>query len=243
MFTPADAFVFPPKLNRELSHSWNLRGSTMAPGQTGGGAFPLGRFDGGGLWTGILNEVAMTDRTGVLCWRAVRVLAKGGVAPFVMPRKDVIFPPFPIVGGQQLLSYGSIPHSDGSFFDDGSGYYQPVIVAQTATDALLRDTTLYIAFTYGGPLLGGECFTLTGPLQGPRMHEISTVTDDGFGHSLVTFDPPLREDYPNGTTVEFDKPSCTVRLADPKAMDLELTVYPLPRPSVAFVEYIYPTSG
>jgi hypothetical protein len=243
MFTPADAFLFPPKLNRELSHSWNLRGSTVSPGQSGTGAFPLARFDGGGLWTGILNEVAMTDRQDVLCWRAVRVLAKGGVAPFIMPRKDVIFPPFPLVGGVQLFAYPSIPHSDGSFFGDGSGYYQPVIVAQTVGAALLRDTTLTIAFTYGGPLLGGESFSLTGPLQGKRLHEISTVAIDGNGNSVVTFDPPLREDYPGATVVEFDKPGCTVRLADPKAMDLELTVYPLPRPSVAFVEYFYPTAG
>lgn len=235
-----DAIVFPDRLLVESSEAWNIGASTFSPGQTGSGTFlPPGRIDGGGLWVMSADLIVPQEKDDFLCYRAVRMLNQGGARPMVMLRDEASagFPPWPVIGGVEITGYAAIPHSDGTLFSDGTGYSQPAIVAQTVGAAALRDTTLTINLISASALRGGEVFSLYTANQGWRMHEITTVVIDGNGHSVVTFEPPLRDDIDDATPVEFDRPRCVMFCATPKALDLVVTTSPYCTPSISFIEY------
>jgi hypothetical protein len=235
---------FPRALLRERSHAWNIAGNTMAPGQTGAGVMTIGRSDGGGYWTCTMSAVSLSGRKGIgdigrdrpkfstLLWRAVRQVCAGGVNVIVVPRNDALFRPFPSGASE----FGLIRHSDGTPFDDGTGYYQPVIDVITYDAAALRATTLGLQLLNAGPLVGGESFSINHPTVGWRLYEIATVDYVDAAHAVVTFNPPLREAVASGTDVEFDRPRCTMRLANAGAMDLSVQPWTFNSADASFVE-------
>ncbi|MGB3044536.1 MAG: hypothetical protein WBB98_15255 [Xanthobacteraceae bacterium] len=235
---------FPRALLREKSHSWNLAGNTMTPGQTGSGVMTVGRSDGGGYWTCAMGSVALAGRKGMgdvgrdrqkfstLLWRAVRQICAGGVNLIVVPRNDALFRPFP----DGAKEYGGIRHSDGSAYSDSAGYYQPVISVMTYAAASLRATTLGLELVNCAPLVGGESFSINHPNAGWRLYEIATVEYIDDNHVAVTFNPPLREAVLIGTEVEFDCPRCTMRLANAGAMDLAVAPWTFNTADANFVE-------
>jgi hypothetical protein len=225
---------FPRKLLHERTHDWNIVGNTMGAGQTTGASVDV-RSDGGGFWSASLNEIRFRDRTDALLWRAVRQLCNGGVNPIVVPRNDTVFAPF--VNG---VKSKEVPHSDGTFFSDGSGYYQPMIDI-TCGPAGLRGTALDIILNYAGQLMGGESFSIDHPVMGWRIYEISTITMFTAINGRINFNPPLREAVDDGTRLEFDRPRCLMKLASPAAMDLNVTTYPFSLVGVKFIESKYAT--
>lgn len=236
---------FPRGLLREQSHSWNIVGGTMTSGQAGDGFSPVTRSDGGGVWSCVMSEIGLggnnsiiagdyryRERAVTLLWRAVRQICNGGTNRIVVPRNDALFRPFPAGASE----YGSIPHSDGSFFSDGTGYYQPVIDVVTYGDADLRDNTLYLQLNYCGGLLGGESFSIDHSTWGWRLYEIATVEYIDATHVKVTFNVPLREAVPAGTQVEFDRPRCVMQLKNPGSMDLTVVPWTFNSANVEFIE-------
>lgn len=228
---------FPRKLLREQNHDWNIVGNTATSGRTTGAAVDV-RSDGGGLWMASLNSIRFMDPSDALCWRAVRQACAGGVVPIVVPRNDAAFAPFP---DALRDGYGNIPHGDGALFDDGSGYYQPVIVIATAFAALLRDVSLVIDIALAAALQGGEAFSILHPTMGWRLYEIATVEMLTATRAEITFNPPLREAVAAGTNLEFDRPRCTMKLVNAGAMDLNVTTWPFSLVSVKFVEAKFAT--
>lgn len=228
------AIEFPRKLLREQNHDWNIVGNTMGAGQTTGASVDV-RSDGGGLWMASLNNIRFLDATDALLWRAVRQICNGGVTPIVVPRNDIPFAPWPAGAPTGLIA-----HSDGTPFDDGSGYYQPVIDITARGAAPLRATAMEFDLNYCGPLQGGEAFSIEHPLFGWRLYEIATVVvAEGGASAAVTFNPPLREAVDDETRLEFDRPRCLMKLATPGAMDLNVTTWPFSLASVKFVEAKY----
>jgi hypothetical protein len=235
---------FPRALLREKSHSWNLAGNTMTPGQTGAGVMTIARSDGGGYWTCAMGSVALAGRKGMgdagrdrqkystLLWRAVRQICAGGVNLIVVPRNDALFRPFP-PGARE---YGLIHHSDTALFSDGSGYYQPVISVTTYAAAGLRATTLGLRLVNCAPLVGGESFSINHPTMGWRLYEIATVNQVDDTHAIVTFNPPLREAVASGVDVEFDRPRCIMRLANAGSMDLSVEPWTFNNADASFIE-------
>lgn len=232
--------VFPTSLMRAASVEWNLTASSSTPGQNGSGSFNFQRLDGGGLWLAKMNLIRLLDKGMVAAYRAMRIAARGGVTMLEIPREDIL-QPWPLDGsGNPITSFGSIPHSDLALFSDGSGYSQSVITAYSVGAAANRATTMVIHFEYGGPLLGGEAFSIRHPYQNWRMYEISKVEINDDGDSVVTFDPPLREATTDGTRIEMDLLRCTMRAASVDAMDFTLETRPFSRPSATFIESFYP---
>ncbi|MBN8979314.1 MAG: hypothetical protein J0I08_22885 [Rhizobiales bacterium] len=217
----------------EADHDWNIVGNTASSGVTTGGAVAI-RSDGGGYWSASLNNIRFLDETYTLLWRALRQICNGGVNGVVVQRKDMSFRPWP--AGVTYLVPPDVSHSDGTFFDDGTGYYQPVIYVTVHSAADLRATTLDLDLLYCGPLRGGEAFSIRHPVAGWRMYEIATVTPINSQRALVTFNPPLREAVEVGTEIEFDQPRCAMRLLDAAAMNLNTTTYPFSLASVKFIE-------
>lgn len=234
---------FPRLLLRERSHSWNLVGVASTPGQTAQSVAPIIRSDGGGFWSCSMSDVSLSahgtakgrdrQKFSTLLWRAVRQICDGGVNAIVVPRNDALVRPWP--AGVAQGNPASIPHSDGSLFDDGSGYYQPTIDV-TCGAAELRDVSLDLTLIYCGSLQGGEAFSILHETMGWRLYEIATVVYTDDTHATVTFMPPLREDVTSGTQVEFDRPCCTMRLANPGSMNLTVQPWTFNSASVDFVE-------
>jgi hypothetical protein len=172
---------FPRALLRESSHSWNLSGAAATPGQTADAVAPIIRSDGGGFWTCNMTSVRLTGSSRdkikgrTLLWRAVRTLCDGGVAGIVVPRNDALFRPWPpgVAPGRTRVS---IPHSDGTLFGDGTGYYQRTIAIQAAAPAELRDTSMIFNLVHCGDLLGGESFSIFHATMNWRLYEIGNVS-------------------------------------------------------------------
>ena len=232
---------FPRALLRETSHAWNPAGVAATPGQTADSVAPISRSDGGGFWVCTMTGVRLTGSTRdqirrrTLLWRAVRNICDGGVAGIVVPRNDALFRPWP--SGLAQGTPAPIPHSDGSLFSDGTGYYQSTIAVQAAAPAALRDTAMAFNLFRCGDLLGGESFSILHATMGWRMYEIGTVNMVNQTQAVVTFRPPLREDTPAGADIEFDRPRCLMRLAQTGSMDLTVVPWTGNNPNVDFVEH------
>lgn len=234
------AIIFPNFRVRAVK--FNLSAATIAPGQTASGTFPLAMFAGGGIWTATLTDINLVTEDEVRVFRAVRMMAEGGATPILVPRRgELKLAPWPNFGAGPVTSYSDIPFSDGSLFSDGSGFCQSVISIQTVAAASLRDTTLTLQIIAGSAFRGGEVFSIVHAIEGERMYEVANVTIDGTGNSVVTIRPPLRDDVPAGTALNFDLPRCIMRLAKPDAMDLDLSTFPYPKQTVSFVETFFNT--
>jgi len=229
------AIEFPRRLLREQNHDWNIVGNTAGAGQTATASVDV-RSDGGGLWMASLNSIRFLDATDTRLWRAMRQICNGGITPLVVPRNDIAFVPWP----STVIDGVSVPHMDGALFNDGAGYYQPIIDVKALGAAALRATAMNWTLTYCGALLGGEVFSIEHPTFGWRMYEVATVVvASGGATAAVTFNPPLREAVVDGTRIELDRPRCLMKLASPGAMDLNVTTWPFSLASVKFVESKY----
>lgn len=236
------AVEFPRALLREKSHSWNLAGVAVSPGSTAN-VSTLVRTDGGGFWTCAMSDVSLSggrglanrdrQRISTLLWRSIRQIADGGVNSLIVPRNDALFRPWP--AGISQTSGIDVPHSDGTLFSDGVGYYQSVINI-TCDAADLRSTSLDIAANYAGELMGGESFSINHTNVGWRLYEIATVDMVDDVNGTITFNPPLREAVTADTQLEFDRPRCTMRLAQTSSMNLTVQPWNFNTTSVDFVE-------
>ncbi len=231
---------FPRSLMREQTSTWQLKASTVSPGQSASGSFARASYGGGGLWKADYSSINLRTADHVRAWRAMEVLCDGGVSPVIVPMCDKRQMPANVIEGRLVYSYGNLPHSDGTVHDDGAGYYQASVVAITARPAPLRSVTLPISFISNSELRGGEMFSINHPTQGWRVYQIGLV-ESGGGVSDVTIRPPLREAVPAATVVEFDQPRCVMMLSDPNAMQLAMTRRRFANPDVSFIEYLFPS--
>jgi len=237
------ALIFPRRLLREKSHSWNLVGVAATPGVTAQSVATIIRSDGGGFWSCSMSDVSLSgagsargnerQRVSTLLWRAVRQICDGGVNSIVVPRNDALFRPWP--AGLAQSAVVSIPHDDETYFDDDGGYYQSAIDITSAA-ASLRATSLGLTINSAGELRAGESFSIEHAVLGWRLYEIATVIYTDDTHATVTFNPPLREAIGDETYLEFDRPRCTMRLASPASMNLSVAPWTFNTASVDFVE-------
>jgi hypothetical protein len=245
LFRPTDSIAIPRRLIHSKSNNWNLAGGSMSPGQTVSGAFPYATLPGCGLWVAATGSVYLRTPDDARAYRAIRNLAKQGVMPLIVPRIDAFsIMPFPLDGnGKQITAYDTVPFSDGSSFSDGTRWRQSVIDCALVNSATINATQLTMRFVNGGPLRGGESFSLFHDNQGWRCYEVAGVDLNDDGDSVVTITPWLRDDIDAGSYVDFDEPKCTMRIADPKAMDFRMETFPFAPQDASFVEYFFKQPG
>lgn len=214
----------------------------LAPRTLAGAASVSGRTQisatGAGIWAAEYASVFIYDRNTVLCWRAVKGYLEGRLNVIDVPLYDyeMLYAPIATdLDWQALLA--AVPHSDGAYFSDGSGYAIGEITDITASaSAALRATSMTVTVTYGPTLQPGMVFELTHATKGPRWYEV-TGYDSTTG--ILTFMPPLREAIASGDRLKFTNPKCRMRLAQDDTMMLELRGgTPYGRPSVKFVEAV-----
>lgn len=210
---------------------WNLTANPINPGRTASGSLPVMRIDGGGLWVANFHDLFFRTLDEVRTFKAIRLAANNGVMPIVVPRRDP-FSPFPT----SVHSYDPIPHSDGSFFSDGTGYSQSVISVESVGNAALRATELVLNLINCAALSAGMTFSIRHPTENWRLYEITSTSIGSPPFTTISFFPPLREAVSEGTEIEFDNPRCLMRLANQAAMNFRMSAFPYSPQSAAFVE-------
>jgi hypothetical protein len=210
---------FPEALLGPAKLSWELGGAAISGGQTASGIMPVSRLDGGGLWKVTMTGVPTFTPDRRRSWHALTAIGDGGVQPIIVPCREMVDAPWPLVGGIAQMSLPAVPHSDDSSFSDGSLYDNSMIAAKLTAAAVLRATSLTISVTTGDDLHGGEYFSIDHATNRWRLYRIRTAVKNLDGTWAVTIRPPLREDVLANVVIEFDRPKCVMRLAAADSMD------------------------
>jgi hypothetical protein len=153
-------------------------------------------------------------------------MLEGRLNPILIPlcRGDQPVPD----GAVEAGLYGTVPHDDGTPFDDGSEYAGTVIDVVAASNAALRAVSMTVTVNYAGDIESGQNFSI-----GERLYRVRTFDPET---NELTFRPPLREAVSIGDQLEFDNPIGRFRLASDAEMDLELQMRRNASPTVNLIE-------
>lgn len=211
---------FPIHLFAFRSQRYLLSGRAITGGQSISGATQSVNTTGGGLWVFELAGARLRTAAQLKAWRAMEALIDDGVSSIIVPLCDYRQAPVPIVDGSPVYTSSSaVPHSDGAFFSDGTGYMGSGPGGMVSVGAALRATSLRLQMSAAGPLVGGEHFSLTHETAGRRLYRVRTVEADlGGGVYDVTIRPPLRDVVAAGAEADFRRPSCLMKVASPHEM-------------------------
>lgn len=112
---------------------------------------------------------------------------------------------------QDDIDRGSITFSDGSTFEDGSGFALPDTADELLSEALnVGDVTIKLNGYVGRHLEVGDRFSILA-----HLYEVEENEDGN-----IRFSPPAREQAPSGTLVRVSEPHIDVRLAGNDDWDL-----------------------
>lgn len=228
--------VWPVDLFQAKTVLPQLVGQATTGGRSGSGVSQAVRTDGGGLWRLSFSGIWLRTADQIRAWRAWEAILDGGVTKVVVPFCDLRFAPRPLVSGVPVIPEPDVPHSDGAYFDDDTGYASGLIVAATVGVGALRATTVTLDIITGSALRGGEHFSLEHPTKGWRLYRVRTVDASDGTQQVVTIRPPLREATTDAMPVEFAKPRTVATLADPDGMALPVAMGRTAMTDVAFVE-------
>lgn len=231
-----ELIYIPPHLLPKRGTKLELARRVVSPGLSLAGIAPRVATDGGGLWRLEFDDLQLVTPDQRQAWRAISGLCDGGANKLIVAVYDHTHQPWPEVDGDPLLAYEPIPHSDGSFFSDGSGYYQSVIDAEIVGAVALRATEVTLQFNYGGPPRGGEHFSIDHDTVRHRIYRIVTAVEDDDGNYTCIIRPPWREATADGVVAEFDVPKCVMEPETPDALDIMTDIIGHARPSPKFIE-------
>lgn len=195
---------------------------TRSGGRSLGGIERVTRTDRG-WWSvsykGVLLQGAASRRT----WNALRTYLGGMAGSIAVPVWS-----FDSNGeGGPVLT----THSDGSIFSDGSSYAQPTITVEMAVAAEIGDTSVSLRIIDGIDDLVGVRFSYQ-----HALYETGISTSVVGAVWTVSIFPAIRADIPADAALEFDVPTCLVRLATDREMDVSLTAGLVDKVDVAFIE-------
>lgn len=226
--------TFPQRLASIGKLEWSLSGSTIGSGQNVYGQPSRARTDGGGFWVCAWNSVFLHSFDQHRAWDAINGLIGDGVTPIIIPGSNILAP-WPLDGqGNPIRSVGDVFFDDGTTFDDGTGFYQPVIRIEAAGSASLRDRTLAINPLQCGPLRGGEPFSIVHPIAGKHRYRIVGIDLDA---GTISVDPGFRDDVSIGDELDFENPGSLMTLADPAAMPHAIEAPHTSSTQAMFIEY------
>lgn len=220
----------PQTISVDPSHR-NLRGTSAA------NSFTQVSSNSAGIWRVSFSDIPVYSTNHIRLWRAIDALAEGQLNVISLPLFDFArSPSSDSDGGRNLYlwyNYAS-SHSDGSFFDDYTGYESSYTnVATSATVAVGATTIPVIKTAPAVTLEPGMHFSIS-----DRLYRIKKVTaQDATTATLVVF-PPVREFIYLSERLEFDIPRIKVRLTSDTAMKLPLNFNRQSFPSLDFVEAV-----
>lgn len=217
----------PQNIKVDIAHR-SLRGPSSQSG------FTQVVSNSAGIWTATYDSIPVYSSSMIKCWRALDSLIEGRLGIISLPVWD--FPRSPSATddlGSNIWNTSSVPHSDGAFFDDTSGYLTTWTNVTVGANATAGATTLQL--TVGAPIVTlepGHRFSIN-----DRLYQIKTVSQTG-GSATVTIRPPLREAVSTGDFCNFDYPRVKMRLTDDTAMNITLNYNANVFPTLSFIEAV-----
>lgn len=180
-----------------------------------------------GIWKATFAGIVVNRMDRVLVFRAISTLLEGRLGRILVPLCR---------GYQPVLTeppglYDPVPHSDGTFFSDGTGYVGGSVEVTLAGSLSARSVSGNIAIAVAGLIQPGQHFSI-----GERLYRLRSVEYTSETTAAITFRPPLREAAVDGAILEFDDPVCRMRLAGDDEMDLHLALRRFGSPTVNFIE-------
>lgn len=181
-----------------------------------------------GIWKIKYENIPVLDRQSVLIWRALEGLLQGRLNRIIVPIREFYQPYLP---GTLSFIGDPTPFSDGAFFSDGIGFGTVAILVKVGTPAARRATAIHVAIFSADIIVAGQHFSIAN-----RMYRITQVSYGSLSDAVLQFTPPLREAVTVNDVVEFDNPSCIMRLLNDDGMMLKLDTNLWGFPAVEFIE-------
>lgn len=218
---------WPVSILKPLEVEADVVAFTRSGGTTLGGLQRVTRTDRG-WWSIVFRGVRLSTPAERRMWNAVAEHCGGMAGKLALPVRSFDSAPWPAgtVDGLLLTS-----HSDGSSFSDGSLYAQPPIGVEMAAAAAIGDTSVTLRIVHGIEELGGVRFSYQ-----HAMYRTGLPTLIDGDEWTVRVSPAIRAAIPSGAALEFGMPTCLVRLASDREMDVNVSRGAVDRRDVAFVE-------
>lgn len=184
-----------------------------------------------GFWRIALNDVSVRTPQKRRQWNAIRTVLNGRAGVVAVPCWSIDSAPY--VDECEREPPLILPHDDGTYFDDGTGYYEGALRVFTASYAALGATTISLrierALTVEGIRFSYQhALYETGPI----------IEQVGIDEYQVPIFPAIRRAIPGGSWLEVDNPTCLCHLAEDRGMDLNLSSTLDDTASVEFVEAV-----
>jgi len=203
-------YTWPCAVLRPRDVAFNLNERTLGASPSVSG---YAQVVGGGppIWTATFGNIDIRTQQHRLAFKAIAALLRG--------RMNIIR--VPMCRGDQPVPAGfveaTVPHSDETPHDDDTEYYQPVISAEVGVSGLAGGVSVNMDAFAIGDVQAGQHFSIDS-----RLYRIVGVTNNGGGNYDLSIWPPLRVDITAGDWMEFDDPTCRMRLASDQEMNLDL---------------------
>lgn len=221
-----DPLIWPAFLKPSQIHV-NAVPFSRSGGTSLGGVRRTTRTDRG-WWVFDYKGISLFNIARRRLWNAFRVNLSGESGSFVIPIWSFDTAPWAAgtVNGKTLTT-----HSDGSPFSDGTLYLQPTIIVTMAFGAVLGDTSVTLRLGAGIDELTGTRFSYQ-----HALYELGIPTAVVGDEWTMPVFPAIRAAIPIDAALEFDLPTCRVRLANDREMDVSLTAGNFDKVDVSFVE-------
>jgi hypothetical protein len=222
-----DILAWPTSILKPAAIEPNVVAFSRSGGRTLGGLERVTRTDRG-FWSIVYRGVPLATPAQRRLWNAVAQHCGGAAGLLEVPvwSFDSAAWPAGAVDGKSL-----VPHSDGSGFSDGTFYAQPSIGVTLVSAVAIGATSVTLRIGYGIEELSGVRFSYQGALYRTGLSTAISGTD-----WTVPISPAIRAPIPAGAALEFGLPTCIVRLAGDREMDVIFSRGGVDRRDVAFVE-------
>lgn len=221
--------------------TFDVTGSSIDGGRNGMGEGQSIEMSGGGIVTAAYEDCKIKDpeHYEYVNWLGARL--NGGFRFINVPIITDWFGPFPKMGRLSTPIVSGIPHSDGSYFDDGSGYSQATVYGEVTEPAELNAGVIKMrVHGLSRPLRWSDWFSIYHPTKGWRAYRYWDVIarTDGSDYSDYTLAiaPPLREAVTVGTRVEFARPRFVAKFKADFTLPSVVEAFFVTQQAIQFVE-------
>jgi len=164
-----------------------------------------------GAWKIEYNNVTLVSPARQRTWDALAAHLAGRSGLIAVPVWS--FDSAPYAAGDLRSPRIVVPHSDATTFSDGTGYYQRKIVVKMHTLAALSATSVTLRVEDAAADMTGVKFSYEHAAYktGPATSVVGNLW-------TVPITPAIRMQIPPGAELNFDLPTCLVRLKSDDAM-------------------------
>jgi len=162
-------------------------------------------------------------------WNAIRTQVSGRSGLLIMPVWS--WDTAPYASGVFEYEHILVPHSDGTPFSDGALYQQNSISVRSADAVAIGATSMRLQILEADADLAGVRFSYN-----HALYETGPATLVSGAFWTVDLFPAVRAPIPAGADLEFNLPTCLVRLVDDRGLDVSMNPSGISEHSVAFNE-------